>query len=801
MRGKLAMGMAALLALWFGAAPLAAQELLPTPYYVYERKIMYSSDLFGSKPEPQLAREKAEADGAEAACLGGDPAACTRLGEAFIRGAGRPFNRPVGEQVLRRACNAAEARGCYLLATLLPSTLDRVGLPEALDFAIRACRLGSIEGCQLDADNIANGRFEGLGPEDAMAKRRENCARGLTELCIDLGDRLAGFDAAPEQRIEGRALLGGLCDKDNADACHSLAWSLDRFGDGPRDKARAAALLDRYCRAGHVPSCSTAAANVRDTVGASDPRFAEYKDFACTAGDASACVYLAGVRERGGHEGVPGALALYDRACPANSYACNRAADLRTYPALAASCERGEPQACAAQARWLAEEEGPYANRPRAAQLYAAACDADVINACLRAGRLLIASASGAPAQADAAGIEGTLARGCAASVGEACKVLADTLAEGTVLVQDLPRAAALYAEACDAGDTRACELLADRQRRDPAIPLTLATDLAPPVLTPEERAVAARAEAEQRARDEAEELARGCLASVVMWEGGTYADEACIDIAASIGGFTVNKVELAPFQALLWRPATLRRQTIGYRTACGGSVVATGWIITAAHCTYDLGVKIEDHDYRIRLGVIRPDAPEGNTYPIVKVIRHPDYSPTTYQFDIALVQYDPARGTKGDFAFGARRIAVDTRLPTQRPVRARAPVFAFGWGRTSLDDTTPSKILQGVRLELEDPAACTNRTAYRDWRKDSVLCAMGANREQACTGDSGGPLVTYEDQRGVPTLIGVVSSGEKCSTTGVPSRYIRIGHPAVQKWLADNLPGFKGGVPAARAR
>lgn len=799
MRARLAMGMAALLALWLGGAPLAAQELLPTPPYVYEERITYSSDLFATKPETQLAREQTEADVAEAACLAGDLAGCTRLGEAFMQGAGRPFNRPVAELVLRRACNAAEARGCYLLAALLPGTLGKAGLPEALDFAIRACRLGSIEGCELDAGNIENGRFEGLGPEDAMVQRRENCARGLTALCIDLGDRLAGFDAAPEQRIEGRALLGGLCDKGNADACRSLASSLHRFGDGPQDKARAAALLDRYCRAGHEPSCTTAAANVRDTAGESDPRFAEYQDLACTAGDAFACVYLAGVSERGGPDGVPAAIALYDRACPATEYACTRAADLRAYPALAARCERREPQACIAQAGWLIDKEGPYTDRPRAAQLYAAACDAGVTDACLPAGRLLIEVT--ANAQADAAGIERYLARGCAASGGEACKALADALTEGTALVQDLPRAAALYAEACDTGDPRACKLLADRAARDPAIPLTLAADLVPPVLTPEEQAAAAQAAAEQRAREEAEERARNCRASVVVWEGRTYADEACVNISASIGGFTVNKVELAPFQALLWRPAKLGRQTVGFRTACGGSVVATGWIITAAHCTYDQGYKIEEHDYRIRLGVIQPEAPEGNTYPIVKVIRHPDYSPKTLQFDIALVQYDPARGAKGDFAFGARRIAVDTRTVAQRPVRARAPVFAFGWGRTSLNDPTPAKILQGVRLELEDTAACTNRTALRDWRKDSVLCAIGANREQACTGDSGGPLVTYQDQRGVPTLIGVVSSGDKCSTTGVPSRYIRIGHPAVQKWLVDNLPGFKGGTPAARAR
>ena len=45
--------------------------------------------------------------------------------------------------------------------------------------------------------------------------------------------------------------------------------------------------------------------------------------------------------------------------------------------------------------------------------------------------------------------------------------------------------------------------------------------------------------------------------------------------------------------------------------------------------------------------------------------------------------------------------------------------------------------------------------------------------------------------------LIGVVSGGVKCGTTGVPSRYTRIGHPLVQAWLASHVPGFRSGQTA----
>lgn len=61
-------------------------------------------------------------------------------------------------------------------------------------------------------------------------------------------------------------------------------------------------------------------------------------------------------------------------------------------------------------------------------------------------------------------------------------------------------------------------------------------------------------------------------------------------------------------------------------------------------------------------------------------------------------------------------------------------------------------------------------------------------DRSQACDGDSGGPLITYGDERSIPTVIGVVSAGEKCGSTGVPSRYTRIAK--VRDWIDDVVGG-----------
>ncbi|WP_285711366.1 trypsin-like serine protease [Erythrobacter oryzae] len=762
MRARLAIGIAALLALCSGPAPLAAQDAdrgapaeVTEPYSTREsgEGARMARALFVNRFGSEMAEPDYEPAAAEAACKAGVNAACTDLAVSYRWGERVDSNRPFAEMLLRKGCLAADARACVVLGELLGTHNDPAIRAERPGLYARACTLGVATAC------------EGGGSEAA-----DNASA-----------------------IESR--YRAACDTRGIPACRALAAMLTGEGRSARDRNEGLALIGGVCRSGDRQACRDAqfywTATQPDTAKAR-----EFGELGCQAGDANACAQLGDAMLREGPAARPAALAWFEQACAADRSACDGVVEVGDEPALAARCAGGDQDGCLGLGLILARTDTALRDEARGLSLVTAACEAGTVAACHPAGELLLYGDAAEDRDAGLRRADALLTRGCDAGAQASCELLADQLARGNWLPQDLERATTLYLAQCDAGREAACDWLVDANH--PAAPLPPAERMQAPLLTDEDIAEAERLAAEKRARDARERAIRQCDVNEVIWDGVTYRDKVCFLVLRAIGGFTVNRVDLAPFQALLWRPAKLGQQEIGFRTACGGSVVATGWIITAAHCTYDLGVKIEEHDYRIRLGVIRPDAPEGNSYPIVRVIRHPDFSPKTYQFDIALVQYDPRRGSRGDFAVGARRIAVDTRTLAQRPVRPKAPVFAFGWGRTSFNDPTPAKILQGVKLQLEDAAACTARTAYRDWRRDSVLCAMGANREQACKGDSGGPLVTYEDQRGVPVLIGVVSSGEKCSTTGVPSRYIRIGHPRVQQWLAQNLPGFGGSVPPA---
>ena len=763
-RAGILTGLAALVAGLFGAAaPAAAQD----PDWPIPRSYPTTGFDRASAESATAAPAREAATALEAACTAGDQRACADLGLAFETGKGRPQNRPVAELIYREACDANVAIACHRLGKLLRFADDRMQWSITAPLFARTCRMGLAESCDVEADDLAAGFATGTSdPEAALALRRRACAGG------------------------------------SARSCTTLALVLLRDSPDAAGVAEGLALLDRQCRAGRAEDCNAAARHFERQEDGYGPRTREYESLACTAGDAWACLRRGKhVLENGiGPEARAAATAFYERACALNDFHCTIAAAVRDEPLLSANCEAGDRAACIGLGRIHADWNGPFKDFPRAIALLGGACQsatdpAEAQDLCGTAGTLALEQARDGEAAGlpDAARIEGLLMAACLAGSDKACLTLADALVDGRVLAANPPYATDLYRGLCERGDTLGCDGLGEVIRVNAAAPLVMAGgDLEPPEYSPEELAEMARIAAEERRAQEERERAAACTNTRVEWRGTTYADSICLRVTRVIGGFAVPRGN-APWQALLWRPEVLGTQRLDMadRVLCGGAVIRTGWVLTAAHCLTDLhGIAIRTGGHRIRLGVSNPLVGEGLSYPILRVIPHPGFKMSTLVYDIALVQYDPAAGRREGGPVGpVAAIRLDPKPLAQRPIRARMPAYTFGWGRlAAVRGATPAE-LRGARLELQDPQACTELTALRDTRRNAVLCAAGPQDQQACYGDSGGPLITYADEGRIPTVIAVVSNGVECGTTGVPSRFTRIAHPEVQKWLAQNLP------------
>jgi secreted trypsin-like serine protease len=238
-----------------------------------------------------------------------------------------------------------------------------------------------------------------------------------------------------------------------------------------------------------------------------------------------------------------------------------------------------------------------------------------------------------------------------------------------------------------------------------------------------------------------------------------------------------VNGVKVTNIADVHWQVALIDGNDSRRDQFCGGSLIAEGWVLTAAHCVDNFSVGNDPRRLDVIAGTLRY-AKDGERMDVEKIIVHPKWrqTPTQFDFDAALLKLKtPAKLVKPIDV-----IAQGGSLPVGPDVRVS------GWGATGEMAPGTDELFR-VDVPVVSNAECNKPESYDGRVSENMFCAgLREGGKESCQGDSGGPVVSRVT--GANVLVGIVSFGDGCARRLKYGVYTRVSQ--ISQWIADTMKG-----------